>query len=50
MLKSTLAEDRFPLAPRLAPLKSLLAKLEPLKTETGTGCGHWRAAGPRALG
>ena len=29
LLKRTLDTDRYPLVPRLAPLKSILAKLEP---------------------
>jgi hypothetical protein len=29
LVRKTLDEDRYPLAPRLDPLKSILAKLEP---------------------
>jgi hypothetical protein len=29
LLKRTLEDDRYPLSPRLRPLKSILAKLEP---------------------
>jgi hypothetical protein len=30
--RRTIAEDRYPLSPRLAPLKSALAKLDPAST------------------
>jgi hypothetical protein len=49
LLKRTLEYDRFPLAPRLAPLKSIWQSSNhrrPLHHR----CGHCRAAGHRASG
>jgi hypothetical protein len=51
LLRRAIDDDRYPMAPRLAPLKALLAKLQPPKAaqplphHRRRGCG----AEPRAL-
>jgi hypothetical protein len=49
LLKRTLDEERLPLAPRLDPLKAILAKLEPPPSARNR-YGHCRAVVPRASG
>jgi hypothetical protein len=34
LLRRTIDDDRYPMSPRLAPLKAILAKLEPPPTRT----------------
>jgi hypothetical protein len=53
-LRQKLYDERFPLAPRLDPLKAILAKLDPPGASTGTttaaAAGHgaepWAAQAP----
>lgn len=37
LLRRTLDNDRFPLAPSLGPLKAILAKIEPPRARQATG-------------
>jgi hypothetical protein len=44
LLKRTLDDDRYPLGPRLYPLKAILTKFEPAKPAPPS-CGHCRRVG-----
>jgi hypothetical protein len=50
LLRHTINDDPFPLSPRLAPLKAILAKLNPPQPPSGTAVPLQARDAPSAAG